>query len=471
VKKERFPAAVMLALLAGCSGGNSNAPAALTPAATVPVSASGPTTTGTLVIVINRGTATSSSSTRRAQFVSPSSSSVGITVNGGTPSYASVALGSSLCTTSGTTQTCSVPFGAPAGSDTIGLSFYDGVNGAGNLLGTGTVTLGAPFSLTIPISPVVATVSNPVVTYPSGTSFAPGTAGTATLAFTLKDPDGNTIASASTPSFASALTLSSSDPNIAVAPTSWTGPSQAITLTYNGSTAVASSVTITATSGSTKLGTASVAAAFPFSGTYTGTWTNPTFGNSGPLTFILTQSGSAVTGSGLYNNSSGGVQLASGLSGTLSGQTVTLTETSNGTFVGNDTLTLSGTAPTQKLNGPSVQGGVTYTLSLTQTSTSTVPQSASCQPNGTSVMTFFAVGQQCTFFQGPTTAGDTTAAYVAANTSVATVSPASVVECPSSPCNSPGSLVTVTAAGFGNTTINVTRNNGGASYTIAISVQ
>ncbi len=264
----RPPIAIALAvvLLTGCGGGGGAAPPS-PPAKPAVISSptaslSGPKTTGTLVLAIGQAGTATSSSKRKAQFVSPSSSSVAITLNGGTPTYADVSATSPNCTISGSTRTCSLTIGLPAGAATVGIAIYDGANGTGNLLGSGsnstTVTLGTPFTITIAVSPVVASASNPVITYATGSTFVTGTAGTATLTFTLADADGNTILASSAPTFASPLTLSSSDPHVAVSPTSWTGFSQTITLTYDGSAAVARPNAVALSTGATPLSTAAL---------------------------------------------------------------------------------------------------------------------------------------------------------------------------------------------------------------------
>ena len=225
-----------IVVLAGCSGGGStraSTPAdaplvALSTTFSCDRSSPGPTSTGTLVIVINRAPATAGSSARRAQFVSPSSSSVGIAVNGGTPIFSDVSAVSPLCTTSGTTQTCSIPVAAPAGTDTIGLSFYDAANGTGNLLGTGsgttTVTIGTPFTVTIPVSAVVASVAFAIT---PNTVQGPAPA-TATLTAIAKDADGNVITGTAPYSAPIAVTNNDTTGAITMSATTFTKPTDSI---------------------------------------------------------------------------------------------------------------------------------------------------------------------------------------------------------------------------------------------------
>ena len=118
--------------------------------------------------------------------------------------------------------------------------------------------------MTVTLDPVVASVTNGTFTFASGSSFSAGTAATATVTFTVLDPDGNTIAPSATPAFASPLTLTSSDAHVTIAPATWTGPMQTITLTYDGSTAVGTTITATVKAAGSPIGTASTSTAFHY---------------------------------------------------------------------------------------------------------------------------------------------------------------------------------------------------------------
>jgi hypothetical protein len=194
--------------------------------------------------------ASTASSVRRAQFVSPSAQSLSITIDGAAPIYANVSAASSLCTAGSGGRTCTIPVSAPVGTDAISLGLYDGANGAGNLLGGGSgtqaVVLGTSFTIIAVLSAVVASVGTPTITYASGTSFVPGTPGTATMALPVADADGNAIPAGS--QFLTPLTITSSDPNVTISPSSWNGTST-LSLSYNGSTSVANSVTLTLAAG------------------------------------------------------------------------------------------------------------------------------------------------------------------------------------------------------------------------------
>jgi hypothetical protein len=149
-------------------------------------------------------------------------------MNAAAPTYADVSATSPFCTLAGTTQTCTIPIAAPAGADTIGLGFYDGPNGTGNLLGSGTgsttVTLGQPFTVTIPISAVVASVAFAVT---PNTLQGPAT-GTATLTLIAKDADGNAITGTAPYSAPIAVTNNDTTGAIALSATTFSKPADSI---------------------------------------------------------------------------------------------------------------------------------------------------------------------------------------------------------------------------------------------------
>ena len=313
----------MAAVLAGCSGGNSTGPAPLTPliapTSTAAPAAAGPTSSGILTIVINRAPAASSSSARRAQFVSPSSSSVGVAVNGGAPNYSSIASSSPLCTTSGTTQTCSVPIAAPAGNDTIGLSFYDGVNGTGNLLGMGTgtttVTLGTPFTVTIPISAVVAAVAFAI----TPNSVQGPAAATATLTVAAKDADGNAITGTAPYSAPIAVANNDTTGAITLSATAFSKPTDSITVTYSGA-APATSTTFT-TASVTTVTPATLAIPPPHQSLYVTDTTNGIYvfapganGNVAPIRRIAGANTGLNSPSGVALDAMGNIYVANGAS-------------------------------------------------------------------------------------------------------------------------------------------------------------
>lgn len=246
--RSRIVALGVMVLCAGCGGGGSAAKS-LAPAAPA-----GPATAGSLTLVMAAGGATASTA-RKPQFVSPSSSSVGVRVNGGTATFSDVSSSSPNCTTANNTRTCTIAVTAPAGTPTILVDLYDGPNGTGHNIAQGsatpTVTLGTPFTAPVTMAPVVAALTGGSVTYLSGTSFVKGTSGSATVTISSADADGTAIPSTAT--FAGGITLTSSDAHVTITPALWGSPSQAIHLAYDGSASVANTVTITFANGSTTL--------------------------------------------------------------------------------------------------------------------------------------------------------------------------------------------------------------------------
>ncbi len=254
-------------LAAACGGGGSSGP---NPAATTaPIVGTSIMTHGNAVLTIpNRIPAPASSNRRVPKFVSPSTVSVAISVNGGAPAYSDVSVNSPLCTAGSNGRVCTVPFTAPVGSDTVSVKLYDAAAGAGTLLGTGTATAtaaaGATFSVTVPVSPIAAYVSNISVSW-SGTNYlVAGTRNSLTLSFTFLDPDGNTIVASTSPSLSSPLTITSNDAHVTVTPTTLTSPSQTVTATYDGSPALGQLVIIGVDAGTRELGNLSTAPEFNY---------------------------------------------------------------------------------------------------------------------------------------------------------------------------------------------------------------
>jgi len=158
--------ATLSLVLADCGGGSGGG--SLTGSAVSPIAPNAPGNTvsmsnGSAVITIPNRTVSTSARKRNALYVSPSSASIGIAVNGGTPVYSSVASTSSLCTPVTNGRTCTIPVYGPPGADTFVLNVYDGANGAGNLLETGTasttVASGGTFSLSVTLQGVPASIA------------------------------------------------------------------------------------------------------------------------------------------------------------------------------------------------------------------------------------------------------------------------------------------------------------------------
>lgn len=232
--------AVVLALcLSACGGGGG--------AGATPGTAGGGSghALGSAVLLIPARTASAKS--RQPAFVSPSASSVAIAVNGGTPTVADISATSTLCTTTSGGRSCSVPFTAINGNDTITFTLYDAANATGNVLGTGSATAtvaGAPFSVTVAIGGTVAKI----VLSAASSTLTLGASSAIAIAINAEDSDGNTIIGSAP--FASPVTLTDSDTSgsTTLSATSIAAPGTSVTLTYNGGAVTGGSVTIGATS-------------------------------------------------------------------------------------------------------------------------------------------------------------------------------------------------------------------------------
>ncbi len=250
-------AALAAGFLAACGGGSAPAPHVVVNGTTGQI---GTGVSGTLSLVVANGTAAASAK-RSPKFVSPGALSAGVAINNGTATFADVSAASPLCTTSAGVRTCAIPVGAPAGNAVFAVSLYDAANGGGHLLGSGSnstmIAAGSPFTVAVGVNPVVAAL---VSTSPSSTNFSLGTAGSMTITPTFADPAGQTITgSGNVPNFLNPVTVTFSDPHITVSPASLTTPGQSFTLSYDGSPAVASTITTTVKSNGATVATNTIA--------------------------------------------------------------------------------------------------------------------------------------------------------------------------------------------------------------------
>ena len=201
-------AAAVLALSA-CGGGGGGAVSA--PAA--PTSA--PTTAGYVTpqftIVIPAQTPASVRGRRAPQFISGATASITITITnppaGLTPTSVTTNISAGSCNSG---CTVSGPPSPPGQLDNYTLVTYDGSNGTGNALDTGTVSLtpvaGQANSASVTLKGIPATI----VISGVPNNFAAGTAGqSAALTVVVTDADGRPI----TGTYASPVTINAPDPN------------------------------------------------------------------------------------------------------------------------------------------------------------------------------------------------------------------------------------------------------------------
>ncbi len=171
----------------------------------------------------------------RPHYISPSTQSVSVTVNGGAPVVANLTPTSPNCIPAHgqTPLTCTVQVPAPPGKDTFVQIMYDRLNATGNQLSTATTqfTIVAGQSNTIPVTlnGIIYSIAL-VLAYPTPPQ---GAATTIPLAVTAKDADGNIIVNPG--GYYNPITLSDSDSTFtSVAPITVSDPSTAVTVNYNG---------------------------------------------------------------------------------------------------------------------------------------------------------------------------------------------------------------------------------------------
>ena len=220
--------------LTACGGGGGGSQVPARAAASAPAD-------GTARIIIPAATVTSNQRTRA--FISPSAVSVAISVNGAAATTDDISTTSTLCTTANGARTCTVPFTAPNGTDTIAFTL---LTATGAILGSGSaiadVSGGAAFTVTAAIG---GTVSRIVVA--ETTPLTQGTPATVPVTVSAQDAGGNTIIGADPYAAPIALTDSDTSGSTTLSTTAVTSPSTAVTLTYTGGAVSGGTVTISAT--------------------------------------------------------------------------------------------------------------------------------------------------------------------------------------------------------------------------------
>jgi len=224
MKRLIFAASVALSLaLVGCGGsGGAGSPALPGAGGTRPMA------DARLVITIPQRTGTSAGS-RAPAYVSPSTQSLTVQIDGGTPTAQNLTPGSPNCGVGGPLNalTCTVPIAATPGSHTFTFVTYDGLGGTGNVLSTNAVTQSIVANQTNSIDVTLAGVpaSLQVNALPVGT----GVSGNITTGFqivgelslpfsvTTLDADGNIIIGPGAPTIAASITGASTGSGIAVA--------------------------------------------------------------------------------------------------------------------------------------------------------------------------------------------------------------------------------------------------------------
>jgi hypothetical protein len=198
--------AVATVSLAACGGGGSS-PTPVAAASSQPGSGSGSgsspgagtTAVVKLIVTWPQGSSTSSS-TRHRNYVSNSTASISVSVNGGTPIYANNPNLSPGTGSAGTQSTTVLNVTAPVGGDTFTVGDYDAANGTGNLLAQNSI----PFTVIYGANQTVGVTLNgnlgkivcaPITPFVTGANGGPFTlvGPTGQVALLPEDPDGNVI--------------------------------------------------------------------------------------------------------------------------------------------------------------------------------------------------------------------------------------------------------------------------------------
>jgi hypothetical protein len=225
--------AIATLLLAACGSGSSSIPGA------------GSTHGMSTAVFVIAVPGPSTSARRRPAYISPSTQSLTIAINSGTPVVVNTTPGSGNCTSAaGGGLTCTVNVNAPVGTDTFTVVLYSGTNASGTQLGSGrgTATIGSgPTNVAITLDAYVASV---VITIPTPMPYQ-GSPSSVPVIITAKDATGATIVPPGDYIPAIQLTDSDTSGHTSLSTASVQGINSSVTLNYDGSSTI-TSVTISA---------------------------------------------------------------------------------------------------------------------------------------------------------------------------------------------------------------------------------
>jgi streptogramin lyase len=231
------------ALLAACSSGGQTIPMTAQSSAQMPDLHSATEAAVTFTVVVPAGSRTGASR-RRPQYISPSTRSVVVALDGKTLATFNVGPSSRACKTGANgARTCTARSSAPAGHQTFDVAAFDGIGGNGNELASGSVSAtlqgGASQSVGISLDGIPVTVAVSLRSpYPPA-----GSPKTTPVDVALLDADGNTIVGA----YGSSVTLADSDKSGAttLSTTTIVRSSQPVMLTYDGGTLARADISAT----------------------------------------------------------------------------------------------------------------------------------------------------------------------------------------------------------------------------------
>jgi hypothetical protein len=184
---------------------------------------------------------------RHRAFLSSGAQSVSVTVNGGTATI--VNLTNCSASADNLSKVCPiVGVTAPAGTDTVVVSAYDGNNAGGSLLGSGSVTSSVTAGQTTPVSISLDGQPSSVDLQLSNSVPPTGTSAALSLSVAAHDAQGYYIVGP----YLTPISITDNDTSseVTLSKTTLTGSSDSITVTYSGtgSNAVTFTGTISGTS-------------------------------------------------------------------------------------------------------------------------------------------------------------------------------------------------------------------------------
>ncbi len=271
--RAAFAAAVFA--LAACGGGGGGGGRTQLPAVTVTTAPTASAGDGSVSFTVAIPAKSTASNARTPRFVSPSTASLTVTLQGASSPVATVNVtpGSPGCTVVANVTQCTVTANVPAGTDTLVVATYDGANGTGHELSAttivATVTLNATNTVALALNGIVANATVILGT----TSVLAGSAATVAVTVVGVDAAGNIIVGPG--NYSSPVTLTNSDASgvTSLSTPSVAAPGTNVTLTYNGNSL--NGATITPFVG----GTAGTAATFTVTGYAFATYSVPASDN------------------------------------------------------------------------------------------------------------------------------------------------------------------------------------------------
>jgi streptogramin lyase len=245
-----------LALTAcGGGGGGATAPTIAQPVTPTVIHTSSPISGATAQVVfhIDAPTIATASTARRPAFVSPSTASVTIALQGQATPLATVNITPSSpgCATTSSGTQCSITVAAPVGTDTFVVTTWSGAGGSGSQLSSATTVATVVQNATNTVSMTLGGVVASATVLLGTTSVAVGTASSIAVNVVAYDAGGNIIIGPG--NYTTPITVTDSDASGATSlaivgqssgtSVSVTAPGTSVTLAYTGGTLQAATIT------------------------------------------------------------------------------------------------------------------------------------------------------------------------------------------------------------------------------------